>query len=151
MTRKKTIAKGKPNGGLDERGELVTIADGARVPAAELGHVARDLWPLVVPIDSLTPDPRNARTHNAQNLDAIARSLSDNGQLKALSTDADGVILAGNGTYASAKSLGWRWIARVRCNLTGPAARRWAIQDNRIAELAEWDQAELQNQVAQLE
>ena len=39
----------------------------------------------------------------------------------------------------------------MRCGLTGPAARRWAIQDSRTAELAEWDQAELQNQVAQLE
>ncbi len=28
---------------------------------------------------------RNARVHGAQNLDAIARSLNDNGQLKALS------------------------------------------------------------------
>lgn len=132
-------------------GTVVTTLAGDHIPAAELAHIAPDLWPLVVSIDSLTPDPRNARLHNAQNLDAIARSLNDNGQLKALSTDADGVVLAGNGTLAAAKSLGWKYIARVRCNLTGPAARRWAIQDNRTAELAEWDQAELQNQVAQLE
>ena len=141
------MAKKKDPNGPD----VVTIANGTKVPGAELAHVAQDLWPLVVAVDSLTPDPRNARLHNAQNLDAIARSLNDNGQLKALSTDADGVELAGNGTLAAARSLGWRWIARVRCNLTGPAARRWAIQDNRTAELAEWDAAELQNQVAQLE
>ena len=154
MPQKKSSAKGAKNAkgsATPAAGDVVTTLAGERIPAAELAHVAPDLWPLVVPVDSLTPDPRNARLHNAQNLDAIARSLADNGQLKALSTDADGVVLAGNGTLAAARSLGWRWIARVRCNLTGPAARRWAIQDNRTAELAEWDQAELQNQVAQLE
>ena len=103
--------KTRPPKGKQDEGGLVRIADGTRVPAAELGHVAPDLghvapdlWPLAVSIDSLTPDPRNARVHGAQNLDAIARSLNDNGQLKALSTDADGVVLAGNGTLAAARS-----------------------------------------------
>src|SRR5688572_27780703 len=97
--------KRKSSAGLRTTGNVVTTLAGEQVPAAELAHVARDLWPLVVAIDTLTPDPRNARLHNAQNLDAIARSLNDNGQVKALSTDADGVVLVGNGTLAAARSL----------------------------------------------
>ena len=77
MSQKKTPKKSRVSG----TGDVVTTLADERIPAAELAHVAPDLWPLVVAVDTLTPDPRNARLHNAQNLDAIARSLTDNGQL----------------------------------------------------------------------
>jgi len=122
------------------------------VPAAEpdLSHITADLRSLAVPIESLTPDPRNARVHGEQNLAAVAASLKLNGQQKPISVDANGVILAGNGTWTAAKSLGWKHIARVRSELTGARARAWAIQDNRSSELAEWDQAELELQTKEI-
>jgi ParB-like chromosome segregation protein Spo0J len=109
-----------------------------------------DLRALAVPIESLKPDPRNARTHGEQNRAAIEASLRLNGQQKPISVDADGVILAGNGTWAAAKALGWKYIARVRSELTGARARAWAIQDNRSAELAEWDLVELEAQLEEI-
>jgi ParB-like chromosome segregation protein Spo0J len=57
--------------------------------------------------------------------------------------DADGIILAGNGTYAGAIELGWKFIAVVRSHLRGAEARAYAIADNRTGELAEWDVDEL--------
>jgi len=53
------------------------------------------------------------------------------------------VVLAGNGGVTAAKQLGWKRIAVSRIPLTGAAARKYAIADNRTAELAEWDWEEL--------
>lgn len=116
----------------------------------DLKYITADLRGLAVPIGSLKADPRNARVHDEKNLAAIAASLRANGQQKPISVDADGVILAGNGTWTAAKSLGWKHIARVRCELTGAKARAWAIQDNRSAELADWDVVELEKQTQEI-
>jgi hypothetical protein len=123
---------------------------GEGVDAANLSYIAADLRALAVAIDSLKPDPHNARLHGDKNRAAVADSLRMNGQLKPITVDADGVILTGNCTWETAKSLGWKFIARTRTELRGAAARAWAIQDNRTAELAEWDVDELQKQSEQI-
>jgi ParB-like chromosome segregation protein Spo0J len=123
---------------------------GAANDQPDLSYIAADLRPLAVAIDSLTPDPHNARLHGEKNRAAVAESLRLNGQLKPITVDADGVILTGNCTWETAKSLGWKYIARTRTELRGAKARAWAIQDNRTAELAEWDQDELQRQSDQI-
>jgi len=64
--------------------------------------------------------------------------------------DGDGVIVAGNGTFAAAKAMGWKTIDVVRTKLRGAEARAYAISDNRTAELAEWDAAELTKQLEEL-
>jgi ParB-like chromosome segregation protein Spo0J len=91
------------------------------------------------PIDSLTPDPENARTHDADNLAAIAASLKAFGQQKPIVVDTRGVVLAGNGTLAAARSLGWTEVAVVETDLEGAAAAAYAIADNRTGELSQWD------------
>jgi hypothetical protein len=101
-------------------------------------------------VSDLTSDPRNARLHGEQNLQAIAGSLRRFGQQKPIVVDADGVVIAGNGTLAGAKSLNWTHVDAVRTKLKGDEARAFAIADNRTAELAEWDLAELQRQTDEL-
>jgi len=98
---------------------------------------------LVVPIDSVSPDPANVRKHPERNLEAIRGSLRKFGQQKPIVVNEEGVILAGNGLYEAAKSLGWEKIAAVRSPLTGVDAAAYAIADNRTAELAEWDEEQL--------
>ena len=104
-----------------------------------------------VTLASLEQDPRNARRHPERNLESIQASLNRFGQQKPIVVDADGVIVAGNGTFAAAKALGWKSIDVVRTKLRGPEARAFAIADNRTAELAEWDAAELRKQLDELE
>ncbi len=94
---------------------------------------------MVEDIDSLTPDPANARKHNQRNLDEIMGSLRRFGQQKPIIVDRDGVVRAGNGTLLAARALGWERIAVARTNLTGAEATAYGIADNRTAELAEWD------------
>jgi ParB family chromosome partitioning protein len=93
-----------------------------------------------VGIETLSPDPANVRKHGQRNMDAIKASLRRFGQQKPIVVDAKGIVLAGNGTLAAARELGWREIQIVRTELTGSQATAFGIADNRSAELAEWDE-----------
>jgi len=88
-------------------------------------------------------DPANVRLHDARNLEAIKQSLEKFGQQKPIVVDGDGIVRAGNGTLMAARELGWKTISAVRTELTGDEAIAYAVADNRTAELAEWDRAEL--------
>jgi site-specific DNA-methyltransferase (adenine-specific) len=103
-------------------------------------------------IEDLTLDPRNARTHSQKNLDAIATSLTKFGQRKPIVITADGVVLAGNGTLEAAKSLKWDYIdvSVTPADWDIDTARAYALADNRTAELAEWDEAVLAQQLLEL-
>lgn len=92
-----------------------------------------------IDLKELVLDPDNARKHDAKNLKAIKASLEKFGQQKPIIVDANGVIIAGNGTYSAAKSLKWKEINIIRTELTGADAKAYALADNRTAELAAWD------------
>ncbi|MCH9834828.1 ParB/Srx family N-terminal domain-containing protein [bacterium] len=102
--------------------------------------------PLTVeqrPLTQLTTDPDNARARGPRAIEAIARSLEAFGQQKPIVVTPDGVVIAGNGTLEAAKQLGWD---TVTCHVTAlnPAeARAYSIADNRTAELAYWNDAQL--------
>lgn len=95
---------------------------------------------LAVPIDSLHPDPANARKHGPRNIDAIKASLAKFGQRKPIVVQRDGMtVRAGNGTLEAAKALGWAEIAAIVVDDDDATAVQFAIADNRTAELAEWN------------
>jgi len=104
-----------------------------------------------IDITDISQDPANVRKHSRRNLDAIRASLRAFGQQKPLVVDDRNVILAGNGTYEAAKELGWSEIQIVRTRLTGTSAVAYAIADNRTAELAEWDDTALAEQLRALQ
>jgi len=90
-------------------------------------------------ISEIFQDPSNERTHPEKNMDALKGSLTKYGQQKPIVVDEKGIILAGNGTYAAAKSLGWEKIDVVISDLKGLDKAGYRIADNRTSELAEWD------------
>lgn len=97
------------------------------------------LEPLAFELGRLMPDPANARKHNERNVDSIKASLSLFGQRKPIVATKAGVVIAGNGTLAAAKALGWERIAVVFCDDDTAKAAAYGIADNRTAELASWD------------
>ncbi len=101
-------------------------------------------------VADLALDPANARAHDEGNLHAIADSLARFGQQKPIVVAQDGTVLAGNGTLAAAKHLGWTSIAAITTDLEGPEARGYAIADNRTAELAAWDFVRLSEELQAL-
>ena len=104
-----------------------------------------------VPIESLSQDPSNVREHGVRNVEAIKASLLRFGQQKPIVVDADGVVVAGNGTLGAAKLLGWTSLDVVRTELHGAEAVAFAIADNRTAELADWAEPALVLALDQLE
>lgn len=106
-----------------------------------------------VNINSLTPDPANARKHDGKNLQAIAHSLEKFGQRKPICVTPDSIVVAGNGTLEAAKSLGWTEIAIARTPVgwTWDQIKAFALADNRTAELAEWDDKILADQLLELD
>lgn len=105
----------------------------------------------LLPIAELHEDPANVRRHPDRNLAAIAASLARFGQQRPILVDARGIVRAGNGTLAAARSLGWTEIAVVRTGLAGAEATAYAIADNRTAELAEWDEPGLAEMLRSLQ
>jgi DNA modification methylase len=104
-----------------------------------------------VELSKLAADPANVRKHNSKNLKAIEASLRRFGQQKPIVVDGDGIVRAGNGTLAAAQQLGWTHIDIVRTALKGADATAYAIADNRTAELAEWDEEALAQQLASIQ
>ena len=96
-------------------------------------------------------DPANVRRHDGKNLDAIAASLARFGQQKPIVVSPDGVVLAGNGTLNAAKRLGGSSIRAVTTSLENVEATAYAIADNRTAELAEWVDDALAQQLSALQ
>jgi site-specific DNA-methyltransferase (adenine-specific) len=102
--------------------------------------IHESLKPLSVSIDSLTPDPSNARKHDKRNIEAVKASLARFGQTKPIVLHANGsTIIAGNGTWYAAKELGWTHIAAAKTSLDTAEAVAYGIADNKTAELAEWE------------
>ena len=102
------------------------------------------------PIESLSPDPANARLHSPKNIEAIKASLRRFGQQKPIVVDARGIVRAGNGTLAAAKALGWTHINIVRTDLMSSDAAAFAIADNRTSDLSDWDEEALARQLDEL-
>jgi DNA modification methylase len=104
-------------------------------------------------IADLTPDPKNARQHDAKNLKAIEGSLTQFGQRKPIVITEAGTIVAGNGTVTAAKSLGWETIEAVRvpADWSSDQVKAFALADNRTAELASWEPEVLASQLIELE
>lgn len=75
------------------------------------------------------------------------------GQRKPLVVSAGGVVVAGNGTLAAAKSLGWSDIAvaRIPAGWSFEKIKAFALADNRTAELADWDSKVLADQLIELD
>jgi site-specific DNA-methyltransferase (adenine-specific) len=106
----------------------------------------------LVKIDALDLDPKNARKHDAKNLKAIADSLEQFGQRKPIVVWGKTVV-AGNGTMAAARTLGWTDIQVVYIpdDWSADQVKAYALADNRSAELAAWDEQVLASQLLELQ
>jgi hypothetical protein len=114
-------------------------------------NVIDSLIPLCVDIDTVNIDQHNLRI--GHDIDRLALSLERYGQRKPIVVNIreDNRIIAGNGTWNAAKSLGWAQIAAVFVDEDESSATEYAIADNRLAELSEWDIPELFTALAEIE
>lgn len=94
-----------------------------------------------IPIGDLVARERNARTHTNEQVELIARSIEEFGFLNPVLVNSKNEILAGHGRLLAAEKLG---LKRVPCvvhsHLSKAQERAYVIADNRLAELAGWDE-----------
>lgn len=111
----------------------------------DLSYIHEGLRHLAVPIDTLTPDPKNARKHDAENQANVRNSLKTFGQRLPVVVQTQGMIVrAGNNRIVQARALGWTHIAALVCDESDAEAIAYALVDNRSAEKgATWDDENL--------
>jgi DNA modification methylase len=113
----------------------------------------REDWPEIesAPIDSLRPNPKNARTHSRKQIRQIASSIRRLGFLNPIIIDEDDTVLAGHGRLEAARLEGLAEVPVIRFDhLTTAQKRAYVIADNRIAEQAGWDREILSIELGEL-
>lgn len=94
-----------------------------------------------LPVATLTPYARNARTHSTEQVEQIAASIREFGWTNPVLIDEAGGIIAGHGRVLAARNVG---IAEVPCirlvGLSETQKRAYVIADNQRALNSVWDQ-----------
>jgi hypothetical protein len=103
------------------------------------------------PIDRLRPYARNAKIHGTDQVAKIAASMAKFGWTVPCMVADDGELIAGHGRVLAAAMLGLKDVPVIRLSHLDEAERRaYRIADNKLTELAEWDEAMLRDEIAGL-
>lgn len=113
--------------------------------------VPDNLKALCVLVDSLRPDPANYNQHPSAQIEMLAASIAEFGFDQPILYRPGGIIVAGEGRWKAARSLGMTHVPAVLSDLDALNATRRMIGDNRLAQLADPDTQALANLVLQLQ
>ena len=110
-----------------------------------------DLTVVYRRIEALKPDPANPRIHSRKQIRQIANSIETFGFNVPVLVDADDKVIAGHGRLLACRELGWSEVPTLRLDHLSPAqARAFMIADNRLTEIAGWDDKLLAEQLKDL-
>ena len=102
-------------------------------------------------IDELIAYQNNARVHSDEQVDQIANSIKEFGFINPVLTHGN-TIMAGHGRILAAKKLGITEVPTVDASyLTDKQKRAYILADNRLAELATWDDIKLKDELITLD
>jgi DNA modification methylase len=102
-------------------------------------------------IDELKPDRANARRHGRKQIRQIAESIKVFGFNVPILVDRDGNVICGHGRLDACRDLGISKVPTLCLDHLSPAQlRAFKIADNRLSELAEWDDQLLAQQLKDL-
>jgi DNA modification methylase len=100
----------------------------------------RDLRVETVSVSTLKAYACNPRTHTKKQIRQIADSIRTFGWTNPILVDAEGGVIAGHGRLEAAKLLGIEHVPTIRLEDMSEAQKRaYVIADNRLAEIAGWD------------
>lgn len=102
-------------------------------------------------VQDLKPDPRNPRCHTSKQVRQIAKSIETFGFVVPVLVDAAGKVIAGHGRLLACQELGRDEVPTITLeHLTEAQARAFMVADNRLSELATWDDRLLAEQLRDL-
>lgn len=118
--------------------DMLQPAGRQTTPLPPLPFVASTI--VLRPVADLKPDPRNARTHTPEQIEKLAAEIRSKGFTQPLLIDSKGRIIAGHCRLEAALLLGLREVpCIVLPHLNATQQRAVILSDNRLAELAGWD------------
>jgi DNA modification methylase len=113
--------------------------------------VMRQLQVVYRPVSELKPDPANARRHSKKQVRQLVRSIETFGFNVPILIDRFDNVIAGHGRLLAAIELGIPEVPTVCLDHLSPAqARAFMIADNRLTEIASWDDKLLAEQLKEL-
>ena len=105
-----------------------------------------------LPVTSLVPYARNARTHSDAQVAQIAASIREFGFTNPILIDAEGGVIAGHGRLLAARQLGMTEVPTLELGHLTPSQRRaYVLADNRLALSAGWDEDLLRIELGELQ
>ncbi len=133
----------RESGGREKRGKAR-----ARPPVVPAPAKMRiEWWPVSRP----KPSPTNPRVHPEEQVEQIAKSIAEFGQVKPIICDEHDEILAGHGTLAGAVRAGKLKVAVVvKHGLSPEQKKAYRIADNQIGLNSDWDRELLKADVKEL-
>ena len=122
-----------------------------RFASTSIRSRARSLFDRLFADRTSEARPSNARQHSSKQIRQIAKSIETFGFNVPLLIDADGKVIAGHGRLLAAKRLGWTEIPTIPLDHLSEAQKKaFMIADNRLAEIAVWDDRLLAEQLKAL-
>jgi DNA modification methylase len=107
-----------------------------------------EIWP----IEKLVPYARNPRTHSAAQVAQLAASIAEFGFVNPVLVASDAGIMAGHGRLLGAQELKLKEVPVIVLDHLTPAQRRaYLLADNKLAELAGWDEDLLRMELKELQ
>lgn len=102
-------------------------------------------------VRDLKPHPANARRHSKRQIMKLAKSIETFGFIVPVLVDAELNLYVGHGRLAACDEIGMVEVPTVCLDHLSPAQlRAFMIADNRLTELAEWDDRRLAEQLKDL-
>lgn len=104
----------------------------------------------MVHLDALHPYEKNARI-NENAIPAVANSIREFGFRSPIIATSDGEIICGHTRYAAAQSLGLETVPVLYArDLTPAQIKAYRLADNKVAEMAKWDNALLLEELEEI-
>lgn len=105
------------------------------------------------PVDALTPYKRNARRHEAADVQTIANSITEFEMCDPIGIWGDkNIIVEGHGRVLALKQLGRTQAPCIRLDhLTDEQRRAYALAHNKTAEMSSWDFDKVAAEIANIE
>ncbi len=112
---------------------------------ASLGEITR------VKLSDIRPYEKNAKIHGREQLEKLKGSIQEFGFVNPCLIDRDYNLIAGHGRVMAAEELGMETVPCVFVEgLTDEQRRAYILADNKLAELAEWDDVLVASELAEL-
>jgi DNA modification methylase len=117
---------------------------------AKVGRPRR-LQVVYRPIGELKPDPKNSRLHSKKQIRQIANSIKTFDFNVPILVDRYGYVIAGHGRLLACRELAMTEVPTLCLeHLTEAQIRAFMIADNRLTEIASWDDQLLAEQLQEL-